>query len=438
MRCTLQQDERSPGTEQEWIRRAVGHLAMARQGKPKGGNWEDLAFHAQQCAEFALKAVHQFRGLPFRRTHSIEELGSRLESEGIQVPDELREAAVLTRYAVRARYPGVGPAVTHRHVGRAVELAAGVLEWARNHLGGQLELVPEPPAERRPGDEPADRFPTPQPVEIFEFRSINYSKSDHRATVTINRPDVLNCLDFPTLREMSRAFEDASWDDSIRVVVLTGAGERAFCTGADLKEQAEHCLENPNAYWKWMGAFIEAHDRLRNIGKVTIARLNGIVVGGGNEFNMACDLAVMVEDAYIRHVGTARGSVPAGGATQWLPLIVGDRRAREILFLCEEIPAGKALEWGLVNCVVPRNKLDATVDELCEKLTNKLPECTRYAKQQLNFWRDFSWHLTVGHARDWLAIHNLSPEVIEGIRAFEEKRPVDYERLRKTIGDRTA
>jgi len=273
-------------------------------------------------------------------------------------------------------------------------------------------------------------FPHAQPVKSFGFKNIIYTKAGQRATVTMNRPGMLNCLDFPTLRELHRAFEDVSWDDQIRVMVLTGAGDRAFCTGADLKEQAEECLDKPNAYWKWMGAFIEVHEKLRNIGKVTVARLNGMVVGGGNEMNMSCDLAIAADDIIIRQVGTARGSVPAGGATQWLPLIIGDRRAREMLFLCDEIPATKALEWGLVNQVVPRSQLDSAVDAMCEKLVNKLPECTRYTKQQLNFWRDLSWSLTVGHARDWLALHNLSPEVHEGIKAFVEKRPVDYTRVR--------
>jgi len=273
-------------------------------------------------------------------------------------------------------------------------------------------------------------FPQPQPADSFDFKNILYQKNGHRATVTMNRPDVLNCLDFPTLRELHQAFEDVSWDDQVRVMVLTGAGDRAFCTGADLKEQADHCLDDPNAYWKWMGAFIEVHEKLRNLGKPTIARLNGMVVGGGNEMNMSCDLAIAADDISIRQVGAARGSVAAGGATQFLPLIVGDRRAREILFLCEEIPAKKALEWGLLNQVVPRAKLDAAVDEMCNKLIDKLPECTRYTKQQLNFWRDLSWSLTIGHARDWLAIHNLAPEVREGIEAFGEKRPVDYKKVR--------
>jgi len=273
-------------------------------------------------------------------------------------------------------------------------------------------------------------FPEPKPVDSFDFKNIIYKKEGHRATVVMNRPDVLNCLDFPTLRELHQAFEDVSWDDQIRVMVLTGAGDRAFCTGADLKEQTETCLDKPNAYWKWMGTFIEVHEKLRNIGKVTVARLNGIVVGGGNEMNMSCDLAIAADDIFIRQVGAARGSVAAAGATQWLPMIVGDRRAREILFLCENIPAAKALEWGLVNEVVPRDQLDAAVDAMCSKLIDKLPECTRYTKQQVNYWREMSWHQTIGHARDWLSLHNLSPEVHEGIQAFVEKRPIDYAKVR--------
>ncbi|HLA24905.1 MAG TPA: enoyl-CoA hydratase-related protein [bacterium] len=274
--------------------------------------------------------------------------------------------------------------------------------------------------------------PRSRPAAAFDFQFVRYEKIPPVARVTINRPQVLNALNFPTLREMSRAFEDASWDDAVAVVILSGAGDRAFCTGADLDEQ-EGFLRRPRDYWKWMGAFIEAQERLRNIGKVTIARLNGMVVGGGNEFNMACDLAVAADDITIRQVGTARGSVPAAGAAQWLPLIVGDRRAREILFLCEEIPAQTALTWGLVNQVVPRAELDDAVDALAAKLHDKLPEVTRYTKQHLNFWRDLSWYLTIGHARDWLTLHAGSPETQEGVEAFREKRPVDYAGIRRRL-----
>jgi enoyl-CoA hydratase/carnithine racemase len=98
--------------------------------------------------------------------------------------------------------------------------------------------------------------------------------------------------------------------------------------------------------------------------------------------------------------------------------MVGDRRAREIIFLCDEIPAAQAAEWGLVNRAVPEAELDAVVDEWVEKLTAKLPQTTRYAKQQLNVWRDFAWHQTVGHARDWLSLSMLGDEAQDAVRAF--------------------
>jgi enoyl-CoA hydratase/carnithine racemase len=269
-----------------------------------------------------------------------------------------------------------------------------------------------------------------KPIKDFDFKSIFYEKKDGRATVTFNRPQVLNAVNHQVLVELNMAFKDASWDDSVAVLVLTGAGGRAFCTGADLDEQKQF-LQRPRDYWKWMGDFIEVHERLRNLGKPTLARLNGIVVGGGNEFNISCDLAVAADDIYIRHVGTSHGSVPLAGATQFLPLIVGDRRAREILLLNEEIPAAKAVEWGLVNWAVPRGQLDAKVDEIVEKLKAKFPEKTRYTKQQLNFWRDLSWHTTIGHGRDWLAVHNTSPETWEGVQAFKEKRKPNYDEIRR-------
>ena len=263
--------------------------------------------------------------------------------------------------------------------------------------------------------EPAQ--PRPLPPEELGLERIVYEKAPPRATIRLNRPEVLNAFDFQMLRELARACEDASWDDEIRVVVVTGTG-RAFCVGADLKAWGVDLVGNSKEYWKWFGAFKDMHDRLREIGKPTLARVNGIAVGGGNELQMACDLAVMVDEAFIRHVGLEHGSVPAGGATQWLPIMVGDRRAREIILMCEEIAATQAQEWGLVNWVVPAAELDAKVDEVVGKLAAKLPETTRYAKQQLNWWRDVSWHETVGHARDWLALSMLNDEAKEAIERF--------------------
>jgi len=262
--------------------------------------------------------------------------------------------------------------------------------------------------------------PLPVSPDELGFQRIVYTKEPPRATIRLNRPEVLNAFDFRMLREIARACEDASWDDEIRVVVVTGTG-RAFCVGADLKAWGKELVGNPGEYWKWFGAFKDMHDRLREIGKPTLARGQGIAVGGGNELQMACDLAVMVDDAFIRHVGVEHGSVPAGGATQWLPIMVGDRRAREILLLCEEISAAQAAEWGLVNWAVPLAELDAKVDELAAKLAAKLPQSVRYTRQQLNWWRDISWNETVGHAREWLALSMLGDEAKDAITRFLER-----------------
>ena len=279
---------------------------------------------------------------------------------------------------------------------------------------------------------PEPATPAAVDPDALRFERIRYARDSDRAlaTVTIDRPEVMNAFDFVTLRELARAFEQASWDDAVAVVVVTGAGDRAFCTGADLDEQATMGATS-GQYWRWMGAFIEMHDRLRAIGKPTIARINGACVGGGNELQMACDLAVMADDTYIRHVGPEHGSVPAGGATQWLPLIVGDRRAREIIMLCEPVPAAQAFEWGLVSRVVLRAGLDAAVDELADSLRRKLPEALRYTKTQLNWWRDLVWSQTVQHARDWLAVHSTSDETREAVAAFHDKRPPRYAELRR-------
>ena len=271
----------------------------------------------------------------------------------------------------------------------------------------------------------------PRTAEEMGLTHVRYDKQGFKVTITIHRPDKHNALNYVTLRDLALACENASWDDEVAVVVITGAGERAFCTGADLSEWEDSLVRRPNDYWKWFGAFEDMHNRLRNIGKPTIARLNGIVVGGGNEINIACDLAIAADDITLRQIGASRGSVAAGGATQWLPIIIGDRRAREMLWLNEPIPADKALEWGLVNEVVPRASLDAAVDAMAAKLHDKLPECMRYTKAQTNFWRELSSALTVPHARDWLTVHTPAYETYEGVRAFREKRLPDYAEIRR-------
>ena len=294
-----------------------------------------------------------------------------------------------------------------------------------------------------------------------EYTEVGYEKGDWVARITIKRPEAYNAYSTRTLIELAAAFREAAFDDEVAVIVYTGSGTSAFCTGGDVKEYERVYTKSPHDYWKYMGLFSAYIESIVNSGKPVVARLNGMAVGGGNESHLACDLSIMAEHAYIGQVGTRVGSVAAGGATQWLPIVVGDRRARWILMLNRPVPAYQALEWGLVNEVVPSvtkdgefvvqaspeqikkaqkgedgyavdlAKLDEAVDAVCSDLVDKFPECTRYTKQQTNFWKDLAWHQTVGHARDWLSTHYASFEPIEGMGAFVEKRQPRYRELRE-------
>ncbi len=264
--------------------------------------------------------------------------------------------------------------------------------------------------------------------------TVHYTVEGASATIRLDRPDVLNALDRPTIEAVRDAMREASADHGIGVVVMTGTGDRAFCTGADLVEQKQF-LRRPNDYWDWMGRFIEMIEAVRGCTKPVVARLNGMVVGGGNELNIACDLAVAADDVVFRHVGPSRGSLPSGGATQWMPLLIGDRRAREVIMLNRPISAQTALDWGWVNRVVPRSELDAAVSDYCDELLEKMPEIIRATKVELDFWKDLSWGATIRMAREWLTIHASSAEVAEGLASFEEKRGVDYDGLRRSIKD---
>lgn len=302
---------------------------------------------------------------------------------------------------------------------------------------------------------------TTMAAQQIDFQEILYEKRDWVAQITLNRPQAYNAYTTDALAELATAFRQAAFDDEVAVIVYTGTGDRAFCTGGDVKEYEARYTRSPHDYWKYMGLFSAYIESILNTGKPVIARLNGMAVGGGNESHLACDLSVIAEHAYVGQVGTGVGSVAAGGATQWLPIFVGDRRARWMLMLNRRVPPYQALEWGLVNEVAPSvkkdgqfivhatpeqigkaqkgedgysidlSKLDEAVNGLCNELIDKFAECTRYTKTNVNFWKDFAWHQTIGHARDWLSIHYTSWEPLEGMNAFVEKRKVDYRGLRE-------
>ena len=304
---------------------------------------------------------------------------------------------------------------------------------------------------------------SPVADESGGYLDLRYERSESVVRITLQRPEAHNAYSTATLRELTRAMGNASRDDRIGVIVLTGAGSRAFCTGGDVKEYASRFLERPHDYWKYMAVFREAVESILRCGKPVIARLNGIAVGGGNELHLACDLSIAAAHIYLGQVGVGVGSVAAGGATQWLPLAVGDRRARSMLMTNERVPAARAAEWGLVNSVVPSvvcngewvaaptaeeigwaqkeergyridlGRLDEAVDALAQRLLGMYPECLRYTKAQANFWKEFAWNQTVGHAQEWLALHFATAEPFDGMHAFVDKRPARVAELRRAL-----
>ena len=287
---------------------------------------------------------------------------------------------------------------------------------------------------------------SPQDPARFDFKYIKYAKQDGIARVTINRPEVYNSYNLQTLQEMIAAFDDVAIDDRIGVVVLRGEGKTAFCTGGDVKEYAESIvLGKSQDMWGWMNYFVRAHDALRNCGKTTIAALNGIVVGGGNEWNLSCDVAIMADNEfiekkgrkiptrYIKQVGATVGSIAAGGATQYLPLVVGLRRAKEILLFNRPILPQQCKEWGLVNEVVPYDELDGIVDKWAHDALNQFPGSIRSTREQLNFLGNFVWGATMGFAKDTLTRNMGGIEAYFGMVGFSSKRPVDYDSIRRAM-----
>jgi 1,4-dihydroxy-2-naphthoyl-CoA synthase len=270
--------------------------------------------------------------------------------------------------------------------------------------------------------------------EEFAFKDIVYTKEAGLATIRINRPEEYNSYTTWTLKEIVDALQDAEWDSEIALVVITGTADKAFCTGGNVKEYSEIYTKNPNLYYHYMGFFSKMIEGILNLSKVSLAMLNGIAVGGGNEINCACLLSAIVKDAKgISQIGSNVGSVACGGATQWLDIIVGHKNASEMLSLNEFWSPEKSLEKGLVNWVIDRKNMDSFIKELLDKVKNKFPECTRKTLIELNHKKRMAWYESVKQASDWLAMHFYSFEPACGMGAFANKKKVDYANFRKAL-----
>jgi len=258
-----------------------------------------------------------------------------------------------------------------------------------------------------------------------DYTDILYEKKDGVAWITINRPEVRNAFRTRTVEELTDAFVGARWDTSVGVAVLTGAGDKAFCAGGDHKERGEGGYA---ASQRPMD--VEAlHNAIRHIPKPVIAMVNGFAIGGGHVLHVLCDLSVAADTAIFGQTGPRVGSVDAGHGTGYLARVVGEKKAREIWYLCRQYSAQDALAMGLVNKVVPLKDLRTEVEQWCAELLQKSPTALALAKQSFNI--DSEPRAGVAQfAHTALGLYYQTPEAMEGRNAFVEKRPVDFRKFR--------
>ena len=273
------------------------------------------------------------------------------------------------------------------------------------------------------------RDPSQRGVQL-EFEDVLYEAEGGRATITINRPERLNAFRSQTVEELSCAFEAAADDEAVGMVVFTGAGDRAFCVGGDVREPTRTAAEKRRLH--------HLHDRLalgiRNNGKPVLLRVRGYCIGGGNELNVLCDLTLSGTSGRFGQAGPKIGSAPLWWGCQLLPEVVGEKKAREILYLTRQYSAEEAMAMGLVNAVVPDDDLDAEVDRWCEEILRRSPQGLRLAKLAMNASTD-QLYSAVQHGLELVALNHVhGPEPQEGIASFQEKRPADWRKFRAGQG----
>jgi 2-ketocyclohexanecarboxyl-CoA hydrolase len=245
------------------------------------------------------------------------------------------------------------------------------------------------------------------------------------ATITINRPERMNSFRARTVDELNHLFTRAWASSDVGVVCLTGAGERAFCTGGDQKQRAETGDYGPSE----SGLFeVERlHRLIRDIPKPVIAAVNGYAIGGGHVLHVLCDVTIAVDDAQFGQVGPRVGSFDAGFGSTYLARVVGEKRAREIWFRCRRYDAATAERWGLVNAVVPREQLREEVRAWADDMIALSPTALRFLKQSFN--ADTEHIAGIGQlAFTGLGLFVDTDEAREGVNAFSEKRAPDFTR----------
>ncbi len=256
-----------------------------------------------------------------------------------------------------------------------------------------------------------------------DFTDVTYEVDNGLAWITINRPERYNSFRGRTVDELIRAFKQAWGSGEVGVICLTGAGDKAFCTGGDQKQRMETGDYGPSE----SGLFeIESlHRVIRDVPKPVIAAVNGFAIGGGHVLHLLCDLTIAAEHARFGQTGPRVGSFDAGFGTGLMARAIGEKRAREIWFLCRQYDAAQAVEWGLANKVVPAERLRAEVREWADEILRLSPTALRVLKQSFN--ADTEHFGGIGQlAFSSLKMFGETDEAKEGINAFNEKRSPDF------------
>lgn len=263
-------------------------------------------------------------------------------------------------------------------------------------------------------------------IRPSEFTDVAYEVTDGVAVITINRPDRYNALRGRTVDELIYAFRHAWVDGQVGAIVLTGAGEKAFCSGGDQKERAQ-----TGGYGETeMGMFeIERlHQLIRQVPKPVIAAVNGFAIGGGHVLHVICDLTIAADNAVFGQTGPKVGSFDGGFGASYLARIVGQKKAREIWYLCRQYDAKQALEMGLVNTVVPYEQLDAEGVKWAREILTKSPLAIRCLKSAFNAELDGQAGIQELSGNATL-LYYLSEEGDEGRAAWNEKRAPNFRKF---------
>jgi naphthoate synthase len=260
------------------------------------------------------------------------------------------------------------------------------------------------------------------------FTDVRYHKADGIAKITINRPDVRNAFRPLTVSEMSAALADARDDERIGVIILTGEGDKAFCSGGDQRIRGDAGYKDTQGVHRLN--VLDLQRQIRTCPKPVIAMVAGYAIGGGHVLHVVCDLTIAADNAVFGQTGPRVGSFDGGFGSSYLARIVGQKKAREIWFLCRQYSARQALDMGLVNAVVPLRKLEQETVKWCREILEMSPLAIRCLKSALNADCDGQTGLQelAGNAT---LLYYMSEEAQEGKRAFLEKRKPAFHRFPK-------